>query len=189
MSLLGCDSDQKVLGPAPVVPPTSSTQASFLADSVTPEHGIAVSAHITGRNDVYLSPEIAWSFHPHETGDYPTSMDLLLRIDPGADAELVPPSEYNSGSWCIKVPIEVSSTGTPGEWRLRRTARTGDCECIGDWNFWSGKDLGSVHLKIHRPGTWRVEVAPASAHAFCECQRGCIPGLSFRGGTLTVPEP
>jgi hypothetical protein len=193
LSLLpGCDvADQKVYGPATVVPGNNDNpqapMATFQKDAATTTNAVAVSAHAYSADDLWLNAEALWTSHPMDGNDHPTSVDLLLRIDPGSNPEVL--EADGLGSWCGGSALQVVSTGNPGEWRIQRSPGSQDCSCVDPWADYGAFNyrLGGVRLKIHTPGQWRVEVAPASSTPFCECEQGCFTGLSYFGGTLTVP--
>ncbi len=199
----GCDEPEKIFvvsppaGGTPTTTPPPPAPVFFEGDARTSSDAVAVLA---GRHhdeqgpstpdDVWLYAIALWQTgHPLEPGEHLTSVDVLVRIDPRSNPELL--GTETTGSWCPGSGAQVTATGRPGEWRIQRSPASDDCTC-GDPHPGIDTDVpytvGGVRLKIHAAGKWRVDVAPATGPPACDCPRGCINGMSFFGGTLNVPQ-
>jgi len=112
----------------------------------------------------------------------PSWVDLLLRVDPAAEAELV---SGGVRSMCGGPIGSVVPTGNAGEWRIKNIAQTDYCPAC---TTSSTGYLGTVNFRLPHPGSWRVTLAPdAGTSEICGCGEGCSSGHPMFGGTVTNP--
>jgi hypothetical protein len=184
--LAGCDDgviDRQSLPGEVANGPTGepSTAPSFVAD---PGSGRRVLASGTGVAEDEIDLTIWANWIDLARGEGMNSADFVLRIDPGSEAQVV---WTGGGDWCASSSIEVTPTGNPGEWRMRRLPGS-ECACgpWSPWDYYGGFVLAEVRLKIGSPGSWSVEIEPVAP--LCDCSE-CLHDVVFGGGTLTDAPP
>ena len=166
--LPGCE-DAGIYSP----PGPMTAKATFTADPVPAGPRVSLHHASMGRNQLTFRLDAAWG------GVHPTSVDLFFRVDPGASAEI----RAEDGAWCGS-QADVVPTARPGEWRIQRSARPDDCTCPNPDGAFA---LTRLNVTFPEPGTWRVNVVPASATPACDCAGGCPGDLKFYGGTANIP--
>jgi hypothetical protein len=167
----------------PVIPPSDTSQpmASFVADPEGTAAGIRVRpVEVLGPDRVLFALETTWP------ADRLKEAYLLLRVDPGARPEI----GVRPGDWFCDPEANWYPTNTPGEWLLQRSPGANDCACpLPEGQEPGFFDLAQVEVWFREPGTWRVELSPASPTPVCDCAQCLDPHMGFYGGTVHVAAP
>ena len=183
LTLLFCVacSDSSVFDPRSLDVPANTTP-SFTPDPFPTGKAITMSGTTVNDTDLDLWLTAGWT--DSLNGPNLRTADLLLRIDPGAQAEVL---SVEDGSWCGSELPSVTPNGSPGEWRFVKSAEPDDCTCPAS-EGWEGPfpdTLGVIRVRIHQPGTWRVSLAEGSATPACECGGNCPSDIVLSGGSVS----
>jgi len=173
--LLSACHDDVISAPAEVAPDATTFTADPLVDSAA---GVRIThAVVVERDRLELVIE-TWPARRLQ------SVDLLLRIDPGARAQV----SFAPGSWCASGVSWSTLAEDQGIWPFSHPFNeVVDCQCPdpeGTGNF----TIARLEVRIREPGTWRIDVIPGTSLPLCDCE-GCPPDLDFSGGIIHVPAP
>jgi len=170
--LAGCHDD---VVPEPTVTPTFVGERS----SADPGQVILTGQGVASKTvKLYVSQKVV---------SRPMGMDLRLRIDPAANAQV---SSLANWYQCGTSQAVATPTGTPGEWRLYRSPQLANCPSCAPI---TGPVL-TVDLYVGASGTWPVSLAGsgvasyyASSSDFHGCGGDWLEAQEFFGGTITNP--
>lgn len=187
MPLLSACHDDVIPEAPPATTPGPAPMASFTPDPVGTEPGVRIKlVEVKGRNALGFALETTWPM------DRLHGASLLLRIDPGAQAQigLVPGGLAPGAAHCGTSSAAYDDTGFPGQWVLWVPAMEGDCPCPLPEGFEPGPlTLALLNVSQLEPGDWRIDLGAAAIFPVCGCEDCASSSMPFYGGTIHVAPP